>query len=69
MVNSVLDNKDTFSEKLFEIMKQINPGISNLELYEFRYGMLELIPENGWNSIKLGWERRNRFADQQSKIL
>jgi hypothetical protein len=27
MVNSVLENKDAFSEKLFEVMKQINPGI------------------------------------------
>ena len=53
MINSVLENKEAFSEKLFEIMKQINPGISNLELYEFRYGMLELNPDNGWNSIKL----------------
>ncbi|MBE3066608.1 MAG: hypothetical protein IMZ73_04120 [Chloroflexi bacterium] len=34
-------------------MKQINPGISDLELYEFRYGLNDLVPEKGWGSVKL----------------
>jgi uridine kinase len=34
-------------------MKQINPGIEDLELYEFRYGLNDLLPEKGWESVKL----------------
>lgn len=53
MTTMILNDQDAFSEILFEKMKQINPGISDLELYEFRYGLNDLIPENGWGSIKL----------------
>jgi uridine kinase len=43
-----------FSEILYEKMKCINPGVSELELYEFRYGMNNLEPLNGdWASIQL----------------
>ena len=42
-----------FSETLFEKMKQVNPGISELELYEFRYGLDDLVPEQGWGTVKL----------------
>jgi uridine kinase len=48
-----MNDLDTFSEALFEIMKQINPGISELELYEFRYGLNDLVPEKGWDSVQL----------------
>jgi uridine kinase len=48
-----MNDPDAFSETLFEKMKQINPGISNLELYEFRYGLNDLLPEKGWGSVKL----------------
>jgi uridine kinase len=42
-----------FTEILHEKMKRINPGIGELELYEFRYGMAILCPENdGWSSVK-----------------
>jgi uridine kinase len=34
-------------------MKSINAGIEELELYEFRYGLNELIPDMGWESIAL----------------
>ncbi|MBE3040754.1 MAG: hypothetical protein IMZ62_18310, partial [Chloroflexi bacterium] len=34
-------------------MKRINPGIEALELYEFRYGLNDLVPEKGWESVKL----------------
>ncbi len=30
---------DVFSERLYEKIKRINPGISELELYEFRYAL------------------------------
>jgi uridine kinase len=53
MVTSFLNNPNAFSETLFEKMKQINPGIAGLELYEFRYGLIDLVPEKGWGSVKL----------------
>jgi uridine kinase len=49
----LLVQPDAFSEELFEKMKVINEGISTLELYEFRYGLKEMVPENGWNSVIL----------------
>ena len=45
-------DSDRFSMILFEKMKGVNPGIENLELYEFRYGLNDLIPEKGWESVK-----------------
>jgi uridine kinase len=44
----------TFVETLFEKMKQVNPGVHELELYEFRYALQYLVPENqDWGSIQL----------------
>jgi uridine kinase len=43
-----------FSEILYEKMKAINAGIEELELYEFRYGLNTVAPENGdWASVEL----------------
>jgi uridine kinase len=53
MATLILNDPNAFSETLFEKMKQINPGISELELYEFRYGLNDLVPEKGWGSVKL----------------
>lgn len=53
MATLILNDQNAFSEILFEKMKQINPGISELELYEFRYGLNDLVPEKGWGSVKL----------------
>jgi uridine kinase len=53
MTTLILNDPNAFSEILFEKMKQINPGISDLELYEFRYGLNDLVPEKGWGSVKL----------------
>ncbi len=51
-INKILSQPGTFSAALFESMKQINPGIAEMELYEFRYGLDNLLPENGdWASI------------------
>lgn len=53
-ISNPLTNPELFSELLFEKMKQINPGIEDLELYEFRYAMGHLVCENGdWRSIIL----------------
>ena len=43
-----------FSEILYEKMKRINAGIDELELYEFRYALDNLYPEDGgWASVEL----------------
>ena len=47
-------NSDIFSATLFEKMKRINPAVEDMELYEFRYALHDLIPESGgWTSVKL----------------
>ncbi len=43
----LLSDLDAFSAVLFEKMKRINPGIEDLELYEFRYALHNLLPEQG----------------------
>jgi uridine kinase len=51
---SALLNLDLFTKALYEKMKRINMGIDDLELYEFRYALSNLYPENGgWASIEL----------------
>ncbi len=45
---------EVFSRRLFEKMKRINPGIEEMELYEFRYALHNLYPkEGGWECVKL----------------
>jgi len=53
MTNLILNDPLEFSKSLFEKMKQFSPGISELELYEFRYGLADLVPEQGWGAVKL----------------
>ncbi len=51
-------NLDVFSELLYEKIKRINSGIDELELYEFRYALENLYPENGgWAGVKLASQR------------
>jgi len=51
---TALDHPEVFSEILYEKMKRINPGIEDLELYEFRYALDNLYPKKGgWASVKL----------------
>jgi len=50
----ILSKPAEFSQILFEKMKCINPGVSDMELYEFRYALNNLEPDNGnWSTIKL----------------
>ncbi len=44
---------EIFSAFLFEAMKRINAGIEELELYEFRYALDNIHPEEGWDSVVL----------------
>lgn len=46
-------NLEGFPKQLYEKMQRINPGIQDLELYEFCYGMNDLLPEGGWASVEL----------------
>ena len=48
-----LDNGETFSKILFKKMKILTPAVREMELYEFRYGLNNLIPPEGWSSVKL----------------
>jgi uridine kinase len=44
---------ESFPERLYEVMQRINPGVQDLELYEFGYALDNLLPEKGWASIEL----------------
>ena len=49
-----LTSSTLFSAALFEVMQHINPGIADMELYEFRYCLDNLMPESGaWASVPL----------------
>jgi uridine kinase len=48
-----MDDHNAFSETLYERMKEVNPGIEELELYEFRYCLDNLYPEGGWEALAL----------------
>jgi uridine kinase len=48
-----LHSPQVFSEILYECMRSINAGIERLQLYEFRYALENLYPQDGWNSIEL----------------
>ncbi len=50
---SRMHSPEEFSDILFEIMKNINKGIQDLELYEFRYALENLFPVGGWDSVEL----------------
>jgi uridine kinase len=52
--SNILNNPEAFSTTLYEKMKSINPGVEELELYEFRYGLETLLPRSGdWTSVVL----------------
>lgn len=49
-----LDDPAVFSKILYEKMQRINPGVQELELYEFRYCLDNLYPQDGgWATVKL----------------
>ncbi len=43
----------TFSDELFEIMKRVEPAVQELEPYEFGYGLDNLAPVGGWESVMI----------------
>ncbi len=63
-VESNPPDPEVFSESLFAEMKGINPGIEEMELYEFRYALDNLIPASGgWASVEL-----DAVADVEQRI-
>ncbi len=42
-----------FTQTLYEKLQVINPGIADLALYEFQYGLDNLVPDQGWESVAL----------------
>jgi uridine kinase len=42
-----------FEPRLFETMKSLNPGLNDLEQYEFDYALKNFCPANGWGSVTL----------------
>jgi uridine kinase len=50
---SLLQNSELFSEKLYQVMCLVQPGVADLELYEFRYCLANLTPPEGWESVQL----------------
>ncbi len=57
MTNPLLTNPQAFSVALYEKMKQIQPGIANLEWYEFQYCLDNVTPKEGWQTITIEPER------------
>jgi uridine kinase len=55
MSTAVLDRDklDEFTKRLFQKMKLVAPAVRGMELYEFRYGLNNLIPDAGWSSVVL----------------
>jgi uridine kinase len=49
----LLRDPSAFSEALYAAMPGINEGVADLELYEFRYGLKDLTPEKGWETVVL----------------
>jgi len=41
----------TFTETLYQRMQAVNPGIAEMEAFEFGYGLESLVPVDGWASI------------------
>lgn len=62
----------TFSQDLYDRMKEISPAVEGLELYEFQYCLDNLTPANGWESITLdnrgAIEEKSRDRDYYAGI-
>ena len=50
---SLLSNPGEFSKVLFEKMQAIDLAVQEMELYEFRYALNHLVPDEGWGSVAI----------------
>ncbi len=46
-------NPVEFPERLYQVMKEIHPGVADLELYEFKYGLDTVFPNEDWAETQL----------------
>ncbi len=53
MPEDILLDEDALSALLYQKLKALNPGIKDLEPYEFRYGLNNLTPSDGWAAVAL----------------
>ena len=44
---------ERFTAALYDRIKQVNPGVDEMELYEFRYALNNVTPERGWAGVDL----------------
>jgi len=51
-VTEILNDPSKFAETLFRIMRHIQPGLADLEFYEFCYALAPLVPSAGWGAVK-----------------
>jgi uridine kinase len=48
-----MTEQNGFSAALFEKMKALQPGLEALELFEFCYGLADLVPSQGWETVQV----------------
>lgn len=53
MTNSMLADPQRFSQILYERMQTISAGIADMELFEFRYALENIVPEQGWEATTI----------------
>jgi uridine kinase len=46
-------NPQRFLEILYQVMKGINPAVGDMELYEFKYGLDTIFPNENWFKVHL----------------
>lgn len=51
LMMGILHNPEQFSQILYQKMQVINPAVADLELFEFRYALVNLLPKTGWESM------------------
>lgn len=48
-----INDPDQFSQILYQYLQVINPAMMDLELFEFRYALENLIPKSGWEGVEI----------------
>jgi len=51
--DDILSGQDEFSGRLFALMQKICPAVGEMAEYEFGYCLQNLIPGEGWNTVRL----------------
>ena len=66
---NLLTQTEVFSERLYQKLSQLNAGIQELALYEFRYALELITPPLGWQTVTV--EALNTLAEriQQPSFL